>query len=942
MNPALEKPGSPNGEEPAEVLLAVVRTLVEELHPRAAAALGLDSKLDRELGLDSLALVELIGRLEETFELQLPEEALTDAETPRDLLRLLPSGSAGAPSLQPLERQTPTRPRPADASGPPEGAQTLQEVLYWQADRRPDQIHIRLLQASGSVEELTYGSLKQAAHQIAMGLREYGAEHGDRIALMLPTSLEYFQAFLGVLLAGGVPVPIYPPTRPSQLEDHLLRQGGILSNAEAHTLITVPEARTVARQLRLRVPSLRRVITTQDAADKGVSEEGGIPASEGDIALLQYTSGSTGAPKGVILTHANLLANLRAMGEAAGVETADDVFVSWLPLYHDMGLIGAWLGSLYYGMELVVMPPTSFLHRPAQWLRAIHQYRGTISASPNFGFELCLNRVTDDEVEGLDLSSWRIAFNGAEPVSPEAVLRFTERFGSCGFRAGTMTPVYGLAESSLGLTFPPLGRGPVIDRLAREPFQSSGRAVPAPESDTNPLRFVGCGTPLPGHEVRIVDEEARVQPERQQGRIEFRGPSATSGYFRNPEETGRLIRDGWVDSGDLGYLAGGELYVTGRLKDVVIRVGRNIHPQELEQAVGGIDGIRKGRAAVFGARDRTSGTEQMVVLAETRERDEEKRAQISQRILSASMDLLGTPPDDIVLAPPGTVLKTSSGKIRRAACRELYELGKLGEKPKPLWRQFLGLTWSATVLRLRRLPGTALSAVYAMYVWALFALVAPLVWLLVTVTPGLRLRWAVFRRAARLLLRLAAIPVAVEGRVNLPDRPCVVTANHASLLDGLVLAAVLPGPLVFVAAAELTNRSITATFLRRIGVEFVVRTDRAKAAAASESLQAAAGRGTALVFFPEGRMARTPGLQPFRIGAFAIAAEIGAPVVPVTIVGTGAILRGDVRVPRHGRIQVVIGDPISAPEPGWAGAIELRNDVRAFILRHLGEPDLQV
>ena len=942
MNPALEKPGSPQDEEQTKVLLSVVRTLVEELHPRAAATLTLDSKLDRELGLDSLALVELIGRIEETFELQLPEEALTDAESPRDLLRLLPSGSTAPPSLRPVERQPPTRPRPADASGPPKEARTLQEVLDWQSDRRPDQVHIRLLQASGSVQELTYGSVKQTAQLIAMGLRGYGAEHGDRIALMLPTGREYFEAFLGVLLAGGVPVPIYPPIRPSQLEDHLLRQGGILGNAEAHILITVPEARTVARQLRLRVPSLRRVITTEDAAEKGGPGEGGMPASEGDIALLQYTSGSTGAPKGVILTHADLLANLRAMGEAAAVETADDVFVSWLPLYHDMGLIGAWLGSLYYGMELVVMPPTSFLHRPAQWLRAIHEYRGTISASPNFGFELCLNRVTDDEIEGLDLSSWRIAFNGAEPVSPETALRFTERFGTCGFRPGAMTPVYGLAESSLGLTFPPLGRGPVIDRLAREPFLSSGQAVPAPESDTNPLRFVGCGTPLPGHDVRIVDEKARVQAERQQGRIEFRGPSATSGYFRNPEETKRLIRDGWVDSGDLGYLAGGELFVTGRLKDVVIRVGRNIHPQELEQAVGGIEGIRKGRAAVFGARDRTSGTEQMVVLAETRERDEEKRARISQRILSASMDLLGTPPDDIVLAPPGTVLKTSSGKIRRGACKELYELGKIGEKPKPLWRQFLDLTLSATVLRLRRLPGTALSAVYAAYLWALFALTAPNVWLIVTVTPGARRRWAAFRRAARLLLRLAGISVTVEGRVELPERPCLVTANHASLLDGLVLAAVLPGPLVFVAAAELANRSITAMFLRRIGVEFVVRTDRAKAAAASESLQAAAGRGTALVFFPEGRMARTPGLQPFRIGAFAIAAEIGAPVVPVTIVGTGSILRGDARFPRHGRIQVIIGDPISAPEPGWAGAIELRNDVRAFILRHLGEPDLQV
>ncbi|HEY8202541.1 MAG TPA: fatty acyl-AMP ligase, partial [Actinomycetota bacterium] len=505
-------------------------------------------------------------------------------------------------------------------------------------------------------------------------LQERGVDTGDAVGLMLPTSREYFGVFLGILAAGGIPVPIYPPWRRSQIEEQLLRQAGILDNAQARLLVTVPDARPAAHLLRLRVPGLRRLITPMELAAAGGPEPARRDASERDAALVQYTSGSTGAPRGVVLTHANLLANIRAMGEVTGAGP-DDVFVSWLPLYHDMGLIGAWLASLYLGMALVVMPPTEFLRRPVRWLRAIHEHRGTISASPNFGYELCLNRVEERNLAGLDLSSWRIALNGAEPVSPGTVARFAERFGPFGFHTEAMTPVYGLAEASVGLTFPPPGRGPLVDRVEREPFLRSGLALPASEDDPNPLRLVGCGRPLPGHDVRIVDPSGTPLRDRQQGRIEFRGPSATAGYLRNPQATRRLFRDGWLDTGDLGYRADGELYVTGREKDLVIRAGRNVHPQELEEAAGRVEGIRKGRTTVFGVRDPSSGTERLVVLAETREQGAESRDRIRRDIVAASIDLLGTPPDDVVLAPPGTVPKTSSGKVRRAACRELYELG---------------------------------------------------------------------------------------------------------------------------------------------------------------------------------------------------------------------------------------------------------------------------
>ena len=926
----------------ADKLLEVVGDLIKEIRPRAKVNVRLGNELDRDLGLDSLALVELMARLEQAFGVELPDEVLADARTLDDLLKLLPAKPGTMQTTAPAESVPGVQERSGPGSGQPEQAGTWPEVLEWHLDHQPQRLHLKLVESSGSVEELTYHSVTEQARLIAAGLIDHGTQPGDRIALMLPTGQHYFHSFLGVLLAGAVPVPIYPPWRKTQLEDHLLRQAGILKNAGAHTLITLPEAHLVGRQLRFAVPSLRRVLTAEQAASASHPITTGSSATGSDLALLQYTSGSTGAPKGVMLSHANLLANVRAMGEAAGVTArSDDVFVSWLPLYHDMGLIGAWLASLYFGIPLVVMPPTLFLRRPVAWLRAIHEHGGTISASPNFGYELCLNRITDEQVAGLDLSRWRLAFNGAEPVSPQTLDRFAARFAPCGFRAEAMTPVYGLAESSLGLTFPPLDRGPKIDRIAREPFLRSGEAVPAGEQEPHPLNFVGCGRPLTGHQVRIVDTHDRPQPERQQGRIEFSGPSATAGYHRNPEATNKLIQGGWLDTGDLGYIADGELYVTGRVKDIVIRLGRNIHPEELERSVGEIPGIRKGRTAVFGATDPGSGSERLVVLTETVEQDAQKRSAMTENILSICVDLLGTPPDDVVLAPPGTVLKTSSGKIRRAECRQLYEQGRLEAETKPFWRQITGLVSTAALGRVGGIPLKVRSALYALYAWLLFAVIALLVWILMVVTPGAGLRWWILKTAGKALFILAGLRPSVSGIDNYPNNPCVVVANHASMLDGLLLATVLPGRLKFVAAEVFEHRRITGTFLRRIGAEFVERKDRTKAAAAAKILQAAAGRGTAVLFFPEGRMGTRPGLQPFRLGAFAVAAETGIPVVPITIRGTGTVLRANRRYPRHGPIEIFVDQAITPLGPGWSDAVEMSRKARAAILGRLEEPDLE-
>ncbi|GGN71916.1 AMP-binding protein [Nocardia rhizosphaerihabitans] len=318
------------------------------------------------------------------------------------------------------------------------------------------------------------------------------------------------------------------------------------------------------------------------------------------------------------LTHANLLSNIRAMGEASEV-AASDVFVSWLPLYHDMGLIGAWLSCLYFGVPLAVMSPLDFLARPAQWLWAIHANQGTLSAAPNFAYELCLRKIADAELDGLDLGSLRILFNGAEPVSADTVTRFGERFAAYGLRREAQAPVYGLAEACVGLTLPPVGRGPIVDRIDRNRFLRTGKATRAAADDPDPLRFVGCGRTIPGHQIRLVDSAGNVLGDRREGRIEFCGPSATAGYFRNPRATTALLRHGWLDTGDLGYFVDGELYVTGRIKDFIIRAGRNLHPEELERAVGDIPEIRKGCVAAFATAEPAGGTERLVVFAETRQ-----------------------------------------------------------------------------------------------------------------------------------------------------------------------------------------------------------------------------------------------------------------------------------------------------------------------------------
>ncbi|HYG64966.1 MAG TPA: AMP-binding protein, partial [Thermoanaerobaculia bacterium] len=864
--------------------------------------------------------------------------ALAIAETPRDLLRALAeAGSGGSAAFL-------ADPEILEAGeAAPDRTQTLVEVLEWHARRHPGRRHV-LFHGDGEPEELTYGELLRRARAAAQGIRAGGLERGQAVGLMLPSGLDYFVAFFGVLLAGGVPVPLYPPARRSQIEDHLRRQAGILATAQAGLLITFGDVLPLARLLRAQVPEVRRVTTVAElstapraSSPAGHPEEPAPPQPE-DVAFLQFTSGSTGNPKGVILTHANLLANLRALGQVAEIRP-DDVVVSWLPLYHDMGLIGAWMGSLYFGLPLILMSPLAFLARPSRWLQAIHHHRGTISAAPNFAYELCAAKIPDEELQGLDLSSWRTAFNGAEPVSPEAIRRFTERFAPYGFQEGMMTPVYGLAENSLAVTFQVPGRPPRIDAVRREPFQRGDRAEPAAPGDPAALHFVSCGPPIPTVQVRIVDGTGNEAGERRVGRLQFRSPSATSGYFRNPEATRRLFHGDWLDSGDLAYIAEGELYLTGRVKDMIIRAGRNLYPQEIEEAVGAIPGIRKGCVAAFGSADPATGTERLVILAETRERDEAALERLRQAVQDTAVDLLGTPADDVVLAPPQTVLKTSSGKIRRQASRELYEGGRIGKGGTALWWQLVRLAGSGLSTRLSRRARVLGDYLYAARVYFVVALVALPAWAAMTLTPGTSRRRRLARRAARLLARAGGMFPRVHGLLD-DDGPRLLVANHQSYLDGILLTAALPARFAYVVKRELENAPGAGGFLRRLGTVFVERFDPAQSAGESRKVLDALRAGDSVVIFPEGTFQRQPGLLPFRMGAFLVAAEAGVPVVPVTIHGTRSMLRDEGFFFRRGTPQVTVGPALHPEGTGWDAAVCLRDAARREILSHCGEPDL--
>jgi 1-acyl-sn-glycerol-3-phosphate acyltransferase len=933
-----EKPAAAENERLARQLLELVAKLASELHPNSIVAeqIELSSRLDSDLGFDSLGRVELIHRVEHGLAVSLAETSFATVETVGDLLNAVLQSQGQQSSL---ERDVLSRLTVGEVKDTPAGAQTLVDVLHWHVQHHPERPLIEIYQDSGHGEVITYQRLACMANKVAWCLLDTGIDKGAKVTLMLPTGCDYFFSFMGVLIAGAVPVPIYPPMRLSQIESYIRRHQVILKNCRAEIMITTAEIQRYSVLLKSLVPSLKQILCAEDIErfpDRPLTL---TPDAE-DIAFIQYTSGSTAAPKGVLLSHQNLLANIRAMGKVSQV-SPDDIFVSWLPLYHDMGLIGAWLSTFYFSARLVVMSPLEFLARPQRWLWAIHRHRATISAAPNFAYDLCIYKIDEAELAGLDLSSWRIACNGAEPVIPDTVRTFCQRFAQYGFNASAYWPVYGLAESAVGLAFPKLAQGPVIERIQREPFTAKGQAIKADIHDPQALQFVCCGQALPGHEMRIVDDMDLELPDRRQGHLQFKGPSATRGYLDAPQKTRELFHGQWLDSGDLAYMDQGQLFLTGRSKDIIIRAGRNIYPHEIEEAVGQLTGVRRGRIVAFGYTDTQTGQERLVVLVETRETDDRVRQQLQQDIMAACADIVDLPPDEVLLAPPNTVLKTSSGKLRRSACRALYLQGKIGRKPPPVWWQLSKIMLGGLGQQAKKQTRKLSALAYAGYAWCLYLLLSVLVTPFMLLLPTLKMRQKVGAMACKLLAIATATPLKIDNLQRLTaGQAYIFVANHCSYLDVFIMAAVLPQPYHFVAKSELAAHGFMALMLQRFGVKFVERFDVQKSVADAQKLGQTPG---SLMFFPEGTFSRMPGLARFHLGAFLAAATSQRYVVPVSITGSRFMLRDNDWFPRRGHIQVTVGEPI-APQQGtdnWQIANQLKNQTRAAILAHCNEPDLE-
>jgi fatty-acyl-CoA synthase len=512
--------------------------------------------------------------------------------------------------------------------------------------------------SDGSAVTLGFRTLVDEARRRGRQLSALGLGKGDRVALIIPDSQQFVLTFLGAMTAGIVPVPLYPPLSLGRLDAYLDGMARTLDAAAVDIVIASAQVEKLLWGVMPRVKGVRDLVTVEALAVGG-REKATAPVIEpSDPVFLQFTSGSTAAPKGVVVTHASLYANCFAIIHTGlRADPAVDTSVSWLPLYHDMGLIGFVLAPLINGVSTVFVPTLAFVKRPTLWMDVVDKYRGTITFAPNFAFARLVKRASDSDLARWDLSCLRVVGCGAEPIHAATMRGFVERFGKAGLREGALLPCYGMAEATLAISFARLG---------------------------SPLQFdaerVSCGRALPGHEIGIFDESGRVVVgEREVGEIRVRGPSVAAGYFREPGQTRAVFgADGWLRTGDLGYLADGELYISGRKKDILIVHGRNYYPQAIEWIAEEVAGVRKGNIAVFSVPGDVS--ERVVIVAEATRDDTDMDADVRAAVQKRVAEAFGLVVDEVVLLGVGELPKTTSGKLQRAKTREQYLAGTLGRE----------------------------------------------------------------------------------------------------------------------------------------------------------------------------------------------------------------------------------------------------------------------
>jgi fatty-acyl-CoA synthase len=517
-------------------------------------------------------------------------------------------------------------------------------------------------------ERVPYALLHEEARAMAAALQARGVHPGAHVAVLGPTTRPLVTAIEAVWLTGATLIVLPLPMRLGSIEEFAAQTRQRMISADATLLVVDPDLAPFIEPAPGDPPMVSLADLIADQARLGItaSHLDRRVVDPSALAVLQFTSGSTADPKGVMLPNHTICANLDAITESAQLDAARDVMVSWLPLYHDMGLVGFCMLPLSTGTDLVLGAPQDFLAAPSRWLEWLSTYGGTATAGPNFSWVLATRALRT--MSGLDLSPLRIALNGAEPVDPETVERFVEAATPFGMRPGAVFPAFGMAEVMIAGTFPPPLAGLRTDLVDQRVLETERYAAPLEVDGQGTRRLALLGKPVPGLEIRVVDPETgAVRHDREVGELEIRGTSVTPGYYGRPDLNAELFHDGWLRTGDLAYLLDGELVMCGRIKDVIIVGGRNVFPEDVERVVGTIDGVRAGNVIAFGVD--TNGKEGVIVVAETKSEDIDlTRRSVSARVRGA----IGMSPKDVVLVAPGTLPKTSSGKLQRSLCRDRY------------------------------------------------------------------------------------------------------------------------------------------------------------------------------------------------------------------------------------------------------------------------------
>ena len=569
----------------------------------------------------------------------------------------------------------------AETGIPPRAApRTLIDVLDGLYELGDDRGFTFLPAGPGEERYLGFRTLVKEARRYGRLLRELGLKKGDRVALVIPEADEFVLAFLGAATAGILPVPLYPPLSLGRLDAYLDSTVRILTASSADLVVTTGRVQKVLWSVMDRVPTLRDLITVDKLKLGRESELPPVVIEPADPVFLQFTSGSTSAPKGVVVSHASLIANVGPIAREGLQLGPTDHAASWLPLYHDMGLIGFVLTPLYAAVPVCFIPTLEFVRRPTLWMDVIHRFRSTVTFAPNFAFARLTKRASEADLQRWDLSCLRVVGCGAEPIHADTMRTFINRFAAAKLSPEAILPCYGMAEATLAMSFLGLHDRLRVDFIDSDTCHEEDRAEPVAVGTAGSLELVSCGRPFKDHELAIFADSGERLPERCIGEIRFRGPSVAAGYFQNPEATAAAFsppeQGGWLHTGDLGYIADGELYISGRKKDLLILNGRNYYPQGIEWLVESVPGIRRGNVVAFSIPGESS--EEAVVVAETAEPDAERRKAIMQAVRSHVNAEIGLAIVDVHLLGVGEMPKTTSGKLQRRRTRDQYLAGTLG------------------------------------------------------------------------------------------------------------------------------------------------------------------------------------------------------------------------------------------------------------------------